>query len=122
MPWGRDVPTPFLDASCGNLCPPPFSFALPGDYEILRPGAERSSAWLEHLVWDQDVAGSNPVAPTIFSLLLTRPDPGEKSRSWTKGSAPRVLRPHCAKVFVREIEEDFPILSGHRMLAGTNIV
>ena len=23
----------------------------------------RSSAWLEHLVWDQDVAGSNPVAP-----------------------------------------------------------
>jgi hypothetical protein len=30
-------------------------------------GAERSSAWLEHLVWDQDVAGSNPVVPTIFS-------------------------------------------------------
>src|SRR5260370_29131140 len=27
---------------------------------------ERSSAWLEHLVWDQDVAGSNPVAPTTF--------------------------------------------------------
>src|SRR5205085_11170127 len=29
--------------------------------------SERSSAWLEHLVWDQDVAGSNPVAPTTFT-------------------------------------------------------
>ena len=25
-----------------------------------------SSAWLERLVWDQEVAGSNPVTPTIF--------------------------------------------------------
>src|SRR3989442_7642490 len=34
--------------------------------------SERSSAWLEHLVWDQDVAGSNPVAPTI-SFSSTSP-------------------------------------------------
>ncbi len=27
------------------------------------------SAWLEHLVWDQGVAGSNPVTPTMAELL-----------------------------------------------------
>jgi hypothetical protein len=28
--------------------------------------SERSSAWLERQLWELDVAGSNPVAPTIF--------------------------------------------------------
>lgn len=26
--------------------------------------SDRSSVWLEHLIWDQGVAGSNPVGPT----------------------------------------------------------
>ena len=29
-----------------------------------------SSAWLEHLVWDQEVAGSNPVTPTVLSAFV----------------------------------------------------
>jgi hypothetical protein len=30
-----------------------------------------SSAWLERLVWDQEVACSNRVAPTIIFTILT---------------------------------------------------
>src|SRR5688572_32572056 len=41
--------------------------------KIFRVGqSARSSAWLEHLHWEQDVAGSNPVAPTIFPDTLKR--------------------------------------------------
>ena len=39
------------------------SFALTSD-NILFSGC--GSAWLERLVWDQEVAGSNPVTPIHF--------------------------------------------------------
>lgn len=32
--------------------------------------AGRSSDWLERLVWDQEVAGSNPVAPSFVAVVL----------------------------------------------------
>src|SRR3954453_3056498 len=41
-------------------------------YIVIVNDSERSSAWLEHLLWEQDVAGSNPVAPTIS--FITRVD------------------------------------------------
>lgn len=30
----------------------------------------RSSAWLERMVWDHEVAGSNPVAPTVSQTQI----------------------------------------------------
>ena len=29
------------------------------------------AAWLARLIWDQEVAGSNPVTPTIMKWLFT---------------------------------------------------
>ncbi len=44
----------------------------------------RSSAWLERLVWDQEVAGSNPVAPIFCRLPRNREERREKSQKKQK--------------------------------------
>src|SRR4051794_27233789 len=40
-----------------------FAFQRRWIFGRVRVRTGRSSAWLERLVWDQEVAGSNPVAP-----------------------------------------------------------
>jgi hypothetical protein len=44
-----------------------FPFAVLAGSARIPPSvvSERSSAWLERQLWELDVAGSNPVAPTI---------------------------------------------------------
>ena len=64
-------------------------------YDILGVCSERSSAWLEHLLWEQDVAGSNPVAPTIFL-------PGAEGRQLRVQLFPLRLR----KLFGRETRRE----------------
>src|SRR6185312_9274558 len=51
----------------------PNGLALRAKSGKVKSGPERSSAWLEHLLWEQDVAGSNPVAPTIFIFFRQLP-------------------------------------------------
>ncbi len=66
VPFSHEAtgPNHCVDADRGPSLWPEFLIAPAGAYGILPLQSERSSAWLEHLVWDQDVAGSNPVAPT----------------------------------------------------------
>ena len=35
---------------------------------LIKESTGCGSAWLERLIWDQEVAGSNPVTPTLNSL------------------------------------------------------
>ena len=49
--------------------------------------SERSSAWLERVVWVHEVAGSNPVAPTMISNGLKKMLPQNLSLNLTAWQA-----------------------------------
>ena len=60
----------------------------------------RGSAWLERLVRDQEVGGSNPLAPTIFPLSFVGFSPsgqGRHSRHRETGAPPTQDRPDCRR-------------------------
>src|SRR5665213_900002 len=61
--------------------------------------SERSSAWLERVVWVHEVAGSNPVAPTIFSSFAETRTAGEKFFAWIK-SCKQKLPARCLQKII----------------------
>ena len=46
------------------------------------------SAWLEHLVWDQGVAGSNPVTPTTCGCSSMVEHQPSKLDTWVRFPSP----------------------------------
>src|ERR1019366_6861638 len=61
--------------------------------------SERSSAWLERVVWVHEVAGSNPVAPTI---LFLRP----VVQIYSPGCSPFSFAPNAGEIFVPWAKEN----------------
>lgn len=57
---------------------------------MLQSASGRSSAWLEHLLWEQEVARSNRVAPTIFpfeeGMVLNGGNKGSEGMEERSGS------------------------------------
>ena len=71
---------------------------------------ERSSAWLEHLLWEQDVAGSNPVAPTIFFKPILN-----RRLSWNgKNCSARICLIRVARSFLRAFAKNSPMGLGNK--------
>ena len=51
------------------------------------------SAWLERLVWDQEVAGSNPVTPTTCGCSSMVEHQPSKLDTWVRFPSPAFLKP-----------------------------
>ena len=51
------------------------------------------SAWLERLVWDQEVAGSNPVTPTTCGCSSMVEHQPSKLDTWVRFPSPAFLLP-----------------------------
>ncbi len=51
------------------------------------------SAWLERLVWDQEVAGSNPVTPIVCGCSSMVEHQPSKLDTWVRFPSPAFLRP-----------------------------
>ena len=51
------------------------------------------SAWLERLVWDQEVAGSNPVTPTLCGCSSMVEHQPSKLDTWVRFPSPALYLP-----------------------------
>ena len=58
-----DVQVQVLSSALSQICGIEFIRMMRIGIKMLISGC--GSAWLERLVWDQEVAGSNPVTPTL---------------------------------------------------------
>ena len=48
---------------------PSFAGSNPATLVFIKVVSGCGSAWLERLIWDQEVAGSNPVTPISLTLI-----------------------------------------------------
>ena len=72
-----------------------------------RPTASKAgcgSAWLERLVWDQEVAGSNPVTPTVCGCSSMVEHQPSKLDTWVRFPSPALILQMQYCVFVAQLD------------------
>ena len=62
------------------------------------------SAWLERLVWDQYVAGSNPVTPTVCGCSSMVEHQPSKLDTWVRFPSPALILRVQYCVFVAQLD------------------